>query len=250
MSEITVQRHAYGPDKAQWAELYLPVEPRVAGVAVVIHGGYWRSPYTAELGAPLACDLAAHGVAAWNLEYRRVGNGGGWPNTFLDVSAGIDALAGLVAEHGLDLGHVVVLGHSAGGQLGVWAAGRPALPAGAVGALPTVAVTGVVSQSGLLDLAAAQALGLSNHAVDALMAGAPVELADPLAAAPLSVPVLAVHAVNDADVPASQSETYVAAAAGAARLVRVPGDHFDLIDVRSESYAVCRDLVLGLLAPA
>ena len=38
--------------------------------------------------AGLCADLAAHGLAAWNLEYRRVGNGGGWPETFLDVAAG------------------------------------------------------------------------------------------------------------------------------------------------------------------
>ncbi|MHA7268409.1 alpha/beta hydrolase family protein [Arthrobacter sp. HLT1-20] len=249
---MTVQRHAYGPDPAQWAELYLPAGPRVAGVVVVIHGGYWRSAYSADLGAPLAADLARHGVAAWNLEYRRMGNGGGWPTTFWDIAAGIDALAIVAAQHGLDLGSVVALGHSAGGQLGVWAAGRSTFPAGAVGAQPAVAVTGVVSQSGLLNLGQAQALGLSNNAVTALL-GPNVALADPLAAIPLPVPVLAVHAVHDADVPASQSESYVAAAVAAgadARLVRVPGGHMDLIDVGSASYAVCRELALGLLGRA
>ncbi|MEO6531317.1 MAG: prolyl oligopeptidase family serine peptidase [Specibacter sp.] len=252
MSQITAQRYAYGPDPAQWAELFLPCERSVAGVVVVIHGGYWRSAYSADLGAPLAADLARHGVAAWNLEYRRMGNGGGWPATFLDIAEGIDALALAAADHSLDLGAVVVLGHSAGGQLGVWAAGRPTFPAGAVGAQPAVAVTGVVSQSGLLNLGQAQALGLSNHAVTALL-GPNVALADPFAAAPLPVPVLAVHAMHDADVPASQSESYVAAAVSAgadARLIRVPGDHMDLIDVRSASYASCRDLVLGLLGRA
>ncbi len=252
MSEITAQRFLYGPDSAQWAELYLPTEPAVAGVVVVIHGGYWRSAYAADLGAPLARDLAAHGVAAWNLEYRRVGNGGGWPTTFLDVAAGIDALTQAAADHGLDLGKVVLLGHSAGGQLAVWAAGRSLFPAEAVGADPAVEVSGVVSQSGLLNLGEAQQLGLSNHAVDLLM-GPNVALGDPMAALPLPVPILAVHAMNDADVPASQSESYVAAAVeagGDARLIRVPGDHFDLIDVRSESYASCRELVLGLLRPA
>ena len=252
MSDITVpQRYSYGPDASQWAELYLPPGP-VAGVAVIIHGGYWRSAYSADLGAPLARDLAAHGVAAWNLEYRRVGNGGGWPATFSDVAAGIDALAQAAFEHGLDLGKVAALGHSAGGQLAVWAAGRSLLPAGAVGAAPAVAVTGVVSQSGLLNLGQAQRLGLSNHAVDLLM-GPNVAPGDPMAAIPLPVPVLAVHAMNDDDVPASQSESYVAAAVaagGQARLIRVPGGHFDLIDVRAGAYATCRELVLGLLAPA
>lgn len=246
------QRYTYGPDPSQWAELHLPREQVHAGVVVVIHGGYWRSSYGAELGAPLARDLAAHGVAAWNLEYRRMGNGGGWPETFLDVAAGIDALARAAADHGLDLSHVVVLGHSAGGQLGVWAAGRAALPATAVGAGPAVAVSGVVSQSGLLNLSQAQRLGLSNNAVARLM-GDDVAPADPMAAIPLPVPVYAVQAADDGDVPASQSQSYVGtvvAAGGQAEFIEVPGDHYDLIDPSSGAYAVCRDLVMGLLARA
>lgn len=252
MSEITAQRYGYGEDASQWAELYLPHGPAAAGVAVVIHGGYWRSAYAADLGAPLAADLARHGVAAWNLEYRRMGNGGGWPATFEDIAHGIDALAVAAEEHGLALGSVVALGHSAGGQLAVWAAGRSTFPPGAVGAMPAVEVTGVVSQSGLLNLAQAQQLGLSSNAVAKLL-GENVALADPMSAIPLPVPVVAVHAMNDADVPASQSESYLAAAVAAgadARLVRVPGDHMDLIDVGSESYATCRELVLGLLGRA
>ena len=97
-------------------------------MVVVIHGGYWRSQYGAELGEPLARDLAAHGMAAWNLEYRRAGNGGGWPHTFEDILAGIDQLADLAGTHALDLGRVVALGHSAGGHLAVWAAGRQQAP--------------------------------------------------------------------------------------------------------------------------
>ena len=56
----------------------------------------------------------------WNLEYRRVGSGGGWPATFDDVAAGIDLLADL----DVDTTRVVAIGHSAGGHLAVWAGGR------------------------------------------------------------------------------------------------------------------------------
>ena len=64
-------------------------------MAVVLHGGFWHAAYGRGLMADVCADLAANGVAAWNLEYRRVGGGGGWPATFEDVASGIDALAAM-----------------------------------------------------------------------------------------------------------------------------------------------------------
>ena len=91
-SGYTVRRHRYGEDDSQYGELYLPAGDWRPGTVVVIHGGFWKARYGADWGAPLAADLAVRGWAAWNLEYRRVGNGGGWPATLADVAAGIDAL--------------------------------------------------------------------------------------------------------------------------------------------------------------
>lgn len=240
------RRYRYGDDPSQFADLYLPPGgTAVRGVVVIIHGGYWRSTYGAELGVPLARDLAPRGYACWNLEYRRAGNGGGWPETFDDVAAGIDHLAVAAAEHGLDLGATTALGHSAGGHLAVWAAGRPTLPPGAPGAgAPVVPFAAVVSQAGVLDLAQARALGLSDDAVENLL-GAPGDpdryaLADPMTAIPLAVPVYAVHGTEDTTVPPAQSEAYVAAASAAgatAELVCVPGDHFAVITPGSEAWA-------------
>jgi len=270
------QKYHYGEHPSQWAELFLP-EPthtpngdrpvKCHGVAVVIHGGYWRSQYGAELGEPLARDLAAHGIAAWNLEYRRAGNGGGWPHTFEDVLSGIDHLKDVAPEHGLDLGKVVALGHSAGGHLAVWAAGRRKLDK--IGTPDAdrqlmrnadeaaVQLSGVVSQSGVLNLAEAERLNLSNGAVDNLMGGDSVRYpkrhiyADPMKCLPLSIPVYAVHAMDDEDVPTSLSEAYVnasIAAGGAAQLLKVPGTHYDLIDPRAAAYKKCRELVQRLLS--
>ncbi|HET7415490.1 MAG TPA: alpha/beta hydrolase [Arthrobacter sp.] len=239
----------YGPDPNQYAELFLPEQRTHAGVVVIIHGGFWRAAYGADLGVPLAKDLTERGWTCWNLEYRRNGNGGGWPETFEDVAAGIDLLAEVAPEFRLGLNRVVALGHSAGGHLAAWAAGRRNLPAEAPGAHPKVHLTGAVSQSGLLNLGAAYDQWLSDGAVVEFLGGTPVEvpgryeLADPLRQAPVPVPVCAVHAVNDTTVPFSQSEEYVATAhrtGGEAELVRVPGDHMDLIDPKSEAFAECR----------
>lgn len=235
-------RIAYGADPSQFGELTLPVGiPR--GVVVVVHGGFWKARYDLSLGRPLAAALAEAGWAAWNLEYRRVpappqpldadvpGGGGGAPQTLDDVAAGIDLLRTL----DLDLSRVITLGHSAGGHLAVWAAGRTRLSRWAGG----VPVTAAISQAGVLDLQAAHADQLGEGAVARFLGHPPGpadEIADPRQQVPLDVPVWCLHGRDDDIVPLSQSADYVAAASAAgaqAELVEVPGDHFVVIDVES-----------------
>lgn len=237
-----MRRHAYGLGPAQFGELTRPAGPARAATVVVLHGGFWRARYDLALGRPLAADLAGRGYVVWNLEYRRVGGGGGWPATFADVAAGID----LLAELDVDLSRVVALGHSAGGQLAAWAAARPLLPAQAPGADPAVLVSAVVSQAGVLDLAGAHAAGLGSGAVADLLRGSPADaaeayaIADPMRQVPLPVPVVCVHARGDDIVPISQSRAYVAAATaagGRAHLVETDGDHFSVIDVSTPDWA-------------
>ncbi|MEP7021162.1 MAG: alpha/beta hydrolase [Pseudonocardiales bacterium] len=245
-------RHAYGSDASQFGELYRPNQPGHRGTVVVIHGGFWQSAYDLSLGAPLAADLARRGYAAWNLEYRRVGNGGGWPHTLADVAAGIDLLATL----DVDTSHVVAVGHSAGGHLAVWAAGRSALAPDAPGHNPRVAVTAVVAQAGVLDLATAAATGVGGTAVPDFLGGMPAQapqryaVADPIQQVPLSAPVLCVHSRSDRNVPFAQSTAYVTAAkkAGATATVHeTTGDHFTLIDPSAPDWQIVIDALPGLL---
>jgi acetyl esterase/lipase len=244
----------YGAHPSQHADLHLPAgSADRLPVAVVVHGGFWRATYGYRLGTPLAADLAARGWAAWNLEYRRVGDGGGWPATFEDVAAGIDALAGpgqQAATGRLDLGRVVAVGHSAGGHLALWAGGRPRLPSGSIGAEPRIRLTGVVSQAGVADLVHAAEHLLGAGAAVALLGGSPAEqperyrLASPTALVPVGVPVALVHGEDDQVVPIAQSERFAAAAARAGdrvTLTRLSGiGHFELIDPTSTAWAACR----------
>lgn len=250
----------YGPDPSQYGELHLPAGGGTHPVVVILHGGFWRSSYGLDLGTPLAVDLTNAGLAAWNVEYRRVGDGGGFPATLDDVAAAVDLVPGSVqaASGGrLDLGRVVLLGHSAGGHLAVWAASRDRLPPGAPGAGPAVRPRGAVSQAGVLDLVAAADQGVGGSATQDLLGGGPAAVPDryrvasPAALVPASVPVVCVHGTADANVPLDQSERYVAAAtaAGATARLRVldRADHFALIDPSTPAWAAVREEVVALV---
>lgn len=247
------RRIAYGSGRHQFGELSRPASVANPGTVVIIHGGFWRARYDLSLGRPLAAELVQRGYAVWNLEYRRVGQGGGWPGTFGDVAAGIDKLA----ELDVDVTRVCAIGHSAGGQLAAWAVARQLLPDGAPGARPKVVVTAAVPQAGVLDLVRAMRERVGDRAVPDLMGGPPEQLAeqyrlvDPIQLLPVPAAVLCVHATHDDVVPLSQSVAYVQAAQRAgtnARLVEVDGDHFTVIDPASAAWRVVVDALPGLLS--
>lgn len=264
--------HRYGAHPAQFGELWRPDSARrdgtthdgaPLGTVVIIHGGFWRARYDLILGRPLAADLAARGYVAWNLEYRRALDGGGWPGTFEDVAAGIDLLAALSASTGrpVDTSRVIAVGHSAGGHLAAWAAGRAKLPPGAPGAPGAdghyVPLAGVIAQAGVLALADCARERVGGTAAPDLMGGGPADrpdeyrLADPVAAVPVEAPVLCLHSRGDADVPFSYSERYVTAAraaGGRAGLVELSGDHFTLIDPATPDWAQVIGALPGLPA--
>ena len=222
---------------------------------VVVHGGFWRHAYDLDLGRPLAADLAAAGFAAWNIEYRRVGGGGGWPATFDDVAAAVDALAGPVRDAAgeLPLDRVVAVGHSAG-RPPRGLARRPARPAvRRARRRARVVLRGAVSQAGVLDLVDAFEQRLGRDAVRELLGGPPAAfpdryaLASPIARVPIGVPVIGVHGTADDRVPVRQTERF--AAASGDRWTRLDGvDHFAVIDPTTAAWAACRAALEELLA--
>jgi acetyl esterase/lipase len=74
--------------------------------------------------APMGDALKAQAIATWNVEYRRLGQPGGWPGTHQDIGRAVDQLRALAGTYRLDLNRVVIVGHSAGGHLAMWAASR------------------------------------------------------------------------------------------------------------------------------
>lgn len=249
---------SYGPLPEHVADLWWPrydgspADTGAAPLVVVIHGGFWRSVFDRHHTGPQCVGLAEAGYAVASVDYRGTGGGGGWPGTFDDVSAAVDAVPRLVAaaaeEAGVavDVSRVVLVGHSAGGHLAAWAV-----------TVRRTGVVGVVSLGGVLDLGQAWSLGLDpgpgGTAVDALLGGGPQALpdryaaADPVRLGPPTVPVVAVHGTVDDRVPHSLSETYCRV--HEQRLVLLPGvEHFAPIDPLSAAWPAVLGAVGELIA--
>lgn len=151
----------YGSAPSQYAELFLPSGTGPFPVAVLVHGGCWTSKFGGITQLRnMAGALARRGIAVWNVEYRRVDeDGGGYPGTYQDLNAALEQLALQAPRHRLDLGRLVAVGHSAGGQLVQWLAGRariaPGSPLYQARPLP---VRAIVSLGGLADLRRESAL--------------------------------------------------------------------------------------------
>ncbi|MFG1945676.1 alpha/beta hydrolase [Nonomuraea sp. NPDC048826] len=240
-------RVPYGPEPDQYGELWLPVTGRPPyPVVVLVHGGYWRSRYRADLMHALAHAVAAAGAAAWNLEYRRVGDpGGGLPGTFADVAAGLEALTDLAGAHPLDLHRVAVAGHSAGGHLALWLAARTRTPWGAGGRVRLRLVAGLAP---VADLRLAHAWKLSDDAAAELVGASEAEapelyrLASPADLLPLGVPQVLVHGTADDAVPYEMSVRYGRAAGDECELITLPdGDHFMVIDPATPAWSATWD---------
>lgn len=246
-------RLAYGGHADAFGELWLPSVEAPAPVVVLIHGGFWRDGFFLDLMDPLIPTLLDRGVAVWNIEYRRVGAGGGFPETFLDVADAVDHLAQLPdsASASLDLSRVGVVGHSAGGHLAAWAAARSTLATGEIGADPVVRPGVVVSQAGVLDLAGCAQQGVGGSACVDLVGADPIADPDryattsPTEMVPFDATVVAVHGARDRIVPRSQSIAFVdrAASAGmdAVYVSVADADHFSNLDPEHAAWTAVLD---------
>ncbi len=179
------------------------------GLVLLVHGGVWRDQYRRDTIESLAVDLTSRGYHTWNVGYRTIGTGGGWPGSGHDLLTALD----FVPRLDLGDGPVVVIGHSAGGYLGLWASPRTRLEVGlVVGLAPVVDLDAAVADQGEL----APEAGLL------LDAGAPSPVD------PVDLPVVLAHGEDDRIVPIRDSR--MLAAARGFDLLESEGGHFDLLD--------------------
>jgi acetyl esterase/lipase len=148
---------AYGAAASQYAELFRPPGAGPFPVVVLVHGGCWQTEFDGiKQFRNMAGALAAEGIAVWNVEYRRVDEaGGGYPGTYEDMIAALDALSAAAKTHQLDMSRLAAVGHSAGGHMVQWAAGRVLIPATSPLYRPKpLSIRHVVSLGGINDLRA------------------------------------------------------------------------------------------------
>ena len=250
-------RLCYGPHPAQFGDLYLPQQPGPHPVVILLHGGCWQAQYGLAPLGQLCTALVNEGLAVWNLEYRRLGNGGGWPMTFTDVAMGADFLQGIADQYAMDLSHVVATGHSAGGHLALWLAGRHRLPA----ASPLYTATafplhGVVSLAGIPDLAEGVKRHICRGACQDLVGGSPEAVpqrylqASPRALLPLGIPQWHIVGRDDQSVPLDYVQQYVTVATqhDVVQLDILPDTgHFELVVPTTAAWGTVRHAVLTLL---
>ncbi len=199
----------------------------------------------------LANMITLNGFATWNIEYRRVGDaGGGYPGTFFDCENAVDYINILCKSYPLDPNRVIIIGHSAGGHLALWLAGRAKLPPSSIigKTSPSTSISGVISLAGVSDLEMMYYIHYLQekytqnqyNPTQDFIGGSPEELsqrykeASPIHLLPIAIPLVLIHGSLDINVPigiSSQFENIASQAGDNVYLEEIShADHFKIID--------------------
>jgi acetyl esterase/lipase len=169
----------YADHPRGFAELRLPKGRGPFPLAVIYHGGCWKTGIASQAYmAPLATRWQQQGIATLNVDYREVGDGGGWPGSFADWEASAELIDEVVRRYPVKRGWVTLVGHSAGALPALWLA-RMNGQEGPTGLRSVVPVAGAIVLDGPGDVgderAAFDAL-CQFSAVDPFMGGAPQQV--------------------------------------------------------------------------
>ena len=238
----TILRYATHP--RGFAELRLPQGEGPFPLAVIYHGGCWKTGIASQAYmAPLATRWQQQGIATLNVDYREVGDGGGWPGSFEDWAASARLIDEVAARYPIDRARVTLVGHSAGALPAQWLA-TTQRPDGPLGARPPVRVRAAIVLDGPGDVEAERAAFdalCQFSAVDPFMGGAPKAMPGRYAViSPTAVPPkLDQLLFVQAKLPAPSAATQAALRVGGATIyVREnPGvSHFAIITPGDPAY--------------
>lgn len=252
-----------GPGETDRVDLWLPEGAGPHPVVIIVHGGCWQKAIADRTLMNYAANaLREEGLAVWNIEYRGVDeDGGGYPGTFEDVGLAFDALGERGPALGLDTRRVAAYGHSAGGHLALWAAGRHRLPASSpLHVDDPFPVAGVLNSGGLADLEASApvtAPGCLADIMEVLTGPASPERPDvfadtsPAALLPLGVRQISVNGARDRIAPPELGGAWTQnanAAGDAAAFEVVEGaGHVELVAPGTHAFEVETEALKSLL---
>ena len=253
------QTISYGDDPLQVIDIWKPEGEAPHPAVIMIHGGCWQTSVAErDIMNWIAGDLRSHGVGVWNIEYRGTDReGGGYPGTYQDVAKAADMFVSEAATYNFRTDRVIVIGHSAGGQLALWLANRPALPKGALRGDNPLRVDLAISEGGLPDLRAAATR--IDHAcgteAPVQMAGPDYTMTSPAQMKPGSARQVLFNNARDPISPPAFGMSYInqvkAMKAGKSvklRMIVTPGEgHVELVAPESKSWTKQRELILDTL---
>lgn len=245
----------YADHPRGFAELRLPEGEGPFPLAVIFHGGCWKAGIANQAYmAPLATRWQQLGIATLNVDYREVGDGGGWPGSFEDWAAAAELIDQVADDYPIDRERVTLVGHSAGALPAQWLATAQG-EEGPLGARGPLDVRAAIVLDGPADV------GAERAAFDALcefssaapfMGGSPAEkparyeAIAPERHAPQLEELLFVQAV----LPATPEAAQAAIRAGGTRLeVREnPGaSHFEILTPGTGIYTANEPAMLAVL---
>ncbi len=241
----------YADHPRGFAELRLPAGDGPFPLAVIFHGGCWKAGIASQAYmAPLATRWQGLGIATLNVDYREVGDGGGWPGSFQDWAAAARLIEEVAVHHPVDRERVTLVGHSAGALPTLWLA-REQGESGPAGARAAVRARAAIVLDGPGDVGAERAAfdALCQFAaVDPFLGAAPGRAAAiaPAAATTQLAQILFVQAKLPA--PAAATRTALAAKGGGVTVRENPGaSHFAIITPGNPAYTANEPAMLAVL---
>ncbi|MFN4039246.1 MAG: alpha/beta hydrolase family protein [Erythrobacter sp.] len=245
----------YADHPRGFAELRLPKGDGSFPLAVIYHGGCWKTGIASQAYmAPLATRWQELGIATINVDYREVGDGGGWPGSFSDWAASAKLIDAVAARHPIDRARITLVGHSAGALPAQWLAMQQGAD-GPLGTRAPITARAAIVLDGPGDVAVERDAFdrlCQFAAVDPFMGGAPQQFPEryraisPATAAPRLAELLFVQA----RLPDPSGATQAAIRAGGAKvMVRAnPGaSHFAIITPGHAVYATHEPAMLAVL---
>jgi acetyl esterase/lipase len=253
----------YGTDPYQKVDVWVPQGKGPFPTVLMVHGGCWTTSIAdRSLMNWIADDLRKDGIAVWNIDYRGVDRpGGGYPGTFTDAAAAADALKTNARKYHLNSKHVVAVGHSAGGHLALWLAGRGKIArTSPLYTRSPLKIAHAISLGGLPDLEATAASPDNGCGVEVVgkLVGAPGSRPDVYADTsvprllPIGVTQDLVNGQEDKIIPLRMGTDYVAAArakgdSAELHIVEQTG-HVELVAPETAAWATTKRLIRAAFA--